>query len=152
MWITEDLNMDADLDVQFEPWPISSLINHLRTGNFIDRLINNSATESPKGHNQKEYLLEIAFHEINMIKFGPDNSYCPEYDKRNVLKKRPTHIRDIIKISNTQFPANSKPDIVVEQNGMFHICEIKSNPSDKIRNYAESVNGGFKNYLEKMAT
>lgn len=117
------------------PWPIKALIDHLCRGSNLRLLI--EPRRDSKHRDVREYQLENIAKSVLVEGFGRDR----------VIVQKP--LSRTFNISENDFPANTRPDLVVYHQGFFHICELKSSRKDYNR-YHSVVGRAFREYLDSV--
>lgn len=119
-----------------KPWPLRQLRERLCSGDILARLCGPKA--EAKTHDIREISLEALMAALMAEHFG---------GPRITLRKP---IARTLAVRDAPFPGQAIPDIVVNLDGAFHICELKSSRTDYNRFDNVFVSRAFKEYLASI--
>lgn len=121
---------------RYHPWPVRQLRDRLCSDDTLWKLCRPKATATK--HDIREADLEALAAAVMKEQFGSER----------VRLRRP--IAETLGIHSASFPARALPDIVVNMDGSFHVCELKSSRTDYNRFDDVFESRPFKDYLESL--
>lgn len=106
----------SDFEDRYHPWPLRELRERLCSGDTLSQLCGPKVKS--KRHDTREVNLETLAAALMAEHFGI----------RRVTLRKP--IGRTLDLRGGRFPCQALPDIVVNLDGHFHVCELKSSRTD----------------------